>query len=813
MNNRIVISILFFLIVFCNKGFSQDLPPSIVATGNQYYCEGASTNIANQVTITDPDATDTTLDAVYIQISEGYTIGQDILSLMGTHPNISATWSQAEGELALSGVATFSEYEAAIEAVVFQTTQTVFTDDKFLSINIGNANYLPSTGHYYFYVSDLGVTWSDAKTAAENLDYFGLQGYLATLTTAEESQLAGEQSPGTGWIGANDAENEGTWKWVTGPEAGTVFWLGQSNGTPQNGLFYFWNTGEPNDFQGNEDYAHITDPSIGLSGAWNDLPNTGDTDSNSAYHPKGYIVEFGGFPGEPEINLSASVSIITPKTSVSDFNGCESSVINLGVITNTDQVLWFDSETSSTPIHTGFSYSPILTSTTTFWVLPLFAGCTDGTRISITATINPLPIVEDTTIIQCDESGLSDGITVFNISDYSEDISGGITTNIQVEYYEDSALTTLIDGDNYTNTFNGQIVYANVINTVTGCSDIAQVTLEVSVTNSNTAELNLCDDAIEDGLVSFDLSLADNQILSGLPQNLTLSYYESYSESLLQDNELSNSYTNTEAYNQTIYARVEQGNNCYAITEVNLIVHPLPNIEINEEGYYCLNAFPETITLAAGVMNDSPSNYLYSWSTGETTSEIEVNQIGVYTVSVSNPGTDCFKQKTITVLPSNIAIIDSIEVVDVSSNNSITVLVSGEGDYNYALDNINGPYQPFNVFDDIEAGVHAVYVKDVKNNCGIVEEEVSVIGYPSFFTPNNDTKNDTWQIKGISNQFQSKAVVRIFDRYGKIIYQMSNPNDSWDGTYNGVSMPTSDYWFSVTLENGRQFKGHFTLKI
>jgi gliding motility-associated-like protein len=164
------------------------------------------------------------------------------------------------------------------------------------------------------------------------------------------------------------------------------------------------------------------------------------------------------------------------------------------------------------------------------------------------------------------------------------------------------------------------------------------------------------------------------------------------------------------------------------------------------------------------------------------------------------------------VLPSNIATIENVIVEDLSTNNSITILVSGEGDYVYALNAINGVYQTSNTFNNVTAGIYTVFVKDIKNDCGIVEDDVSIIGYPKFFTPNGDTINDTWQIKGISEQFQPNTKVYIFDRFGKLLYTLNSPFDSWDGTFNGKPLPTSDYWFSATLQDGRTFKNHFTLK-
>jgi gliding motility-associated-like protein len=781
-------------------------PPTISAQGDQQYCGDTPMQIANNVSITDPDPGDTTLPLVTIQISEGYTNGQDQLSLTGTHPTINAFWTPDLGRLALVGPATFAEYEAAIEAVVFETTQTNFTEDKFFSINLGDANYLPSTGHYYFYVPNTGITWTEARAAAEAQTYFGLQGYLATLTTEEEAELAGSQSEGTGWIGANDIGQEGTWEWVTGPEAGTIFWIGAVGGVPQNGLYTFWNSGEPNNL-GGEHYAHITDPSIGIMGSWNDLPNTGSTDPNNPYHPQGYIVEFGGMPGDPDVNLSVSTRIETPKSTITENANCAPSELTLSVETNTDSVLWFANETDTTPIHSGTSYTVSLTETTTFWILPAFSGCTGGARTPITGTIFGLPETEDIDIVQC---GSTSGTTIFNLFEYSQDVAAGIIQDRQVRYFTDSALTDEINTSAYTNTSNPQTVYARVTDLVTECVNTAEVTLRVSSNAVNNASLSACDTNEELGLTLFDLSQADAHILDGLPTDLVVTYFETLDDALLLNNPIGTQFTNTTPYSQTIYARLEQNGECYGIGEVQLTVLSLPAVETEEIVYYCLNLSPQPITLSSGITSNN-NDYTFTWSTGETTSEIQVNDIGTYTVEVTEIGA-CTKTKTIAVQPSNIATITEVQVNDISDNNVVTVLVSGEGDYVYALNDTNNVYQESNIFQNVPPGFHIVYVRDIKNNCGIVAEQIAVIGYPKFFTPNGDSINDTWQLKGISETFQPNSQVYIYDRYGKLLRILINSQDSWDGTINGARMPSSDYWFSVQLEDGRTFTGNFTLK-
>ncbi|WP_188405397.1 T9SS type B sorting domain-containing protein, partial [Psychroflexus salis] len=118
------------------------------------------------------------------------------------------------------------------------------------------------------------------------------------------------------------------------------------------------------------------------------------------------------------------------------------------------------------------------------------------------------------------------------------------------------------------------------------------------------------------------------------------------------------------------------------------------------------------------------------------------------------------------------------------------------------------------IFSNLEAGVRQVRGRDV-GGCGEVIVEVSLIDYPQFFTPNEDGYNDRWNIIGIANQ--NNAKIYIFDRYGKLLKQLSPSSPGWDGTYNGKVMPANDYWFSVEYEEPstgkrQEFKANFTLK-
>jgi len=442
----------------------------------------------------------------------------------------------------------------------------------------------------------------------------------------------------------------------------------------------------------------------------------------------------------------------------------------------------------------------------------LNTDCYDTTSFNL--IVNPLPVVFDTLLFQCDYDGNPDGFTLFNLTEAHDMLTGsdpGLSTHFYLNLVDAQDDANEIDGNSFSNTLNPQIINVRVINDITGCYRLAELTLVVSATTANDAKLFECDlDGTEDGFFEFDLSEANTTVLGGTPAGVTLNYYETSEDALLEVNPLPNNFTNSIAYFQTIYVRVENDNACYGINQVELTVYELPDIEIEDETIYCLNTYPETITLNAGLISGTPNDFTYSWSTGENTYAIEINAAATYTVTITNSN-GCSKNRTITVLPSNIATIDDIEVVDATANNMITILVSGEGDYEYAIDNIIGPYQDSIVFENVPPGLHTVFIRD-KNNCGIVEDIVSVIGFPKFLTPNGDGYHDTWQVYGLNHSSQLESIVYIFDRYGKLVKQLSPTGIGWDGTFNGQPLPTSDYWFRVKLQDGRTFESHFTLK-
>ncbi|MDI1307043.1 MAG: T9SS type B sorting domain-containing protein [bacterium] len=208
-----------------------------------------------------------------------------------------------------------------------------------------------------------------------------------------------------------------------------------------------------------------------------------------------------------------------------------------------------------------------------------------------------------------------------------------------------------------------------------------------------------------------------------------------------------------------------------------------------------------TITLDASL-----SGMSYLWSTGETTQTISISTPGTYSVIITSPAPEnCSSTKKITVVEHATPEIDRI---DVNETTVVIYLKQEQVYFEYSVDGIN--YQSSNVFFNVSSGLQTAYVREI-NYCSYDTQNFIVLIVPKFFTPNNDTYNDLWEVEGLINY--PEAEVTIFDRYGKLITQLNTSKLTWDGTLNKNPLPASDYWYVLKIDNTKpEMRGHFSLK-
>jgi len=396
----------------------------------------------------------------------------------------------------------------------------------------------------------------------------------------------------------------------------------------------------------------------------------------------------------------------------------------------------------------------IITTTQTIYILADNGTCTNETSFII--TINPLPIVDSINSFSVCGSYALDPLTNGN---YFSGVNG--------------TGTALFAGNNITTT-QTIYIYANDGT----CSNETSFTLTITPLP----------------LVS-TVSSSDNCVTYLLPTITDGNYFTATNGTgtLLNAGEV---ITNT----QTVYIYANDGT-CSSETSFIVTIHPLPavdqSLDIQECGQYILppltngNYFTGTggtgTALSAGdSINTSQTLYIYAtngFCTDETNFDIVIIPIIPFTLALDN--------------------------LTITNQNDVLITMEELGlIYEYQLDGLD--FQPNNYFYDLDAGIHALTVKD-SNGCEIhgIYFYITIFNIPHYFTPNGDSYHDFWQVEDSAHTIQSIA---IYDRYGKILKQL-NPNSiGWDGTFNGTNLPSDDYWYIITLINKEQIRGHFSLR-
>lgn len=372
---------------------------SVKAEGNPPVLQGSG-NEADFISGKSPVCVDSditlsgegTIDGAQIYIGDGFVKSEDSLQFTNQN-NITGSYNEDTGVMTLSGADTIADYQAALRSIKYNDSSASpnTTQRKIVFCIGGKVLYCPPTKHYYQYISANSINWNDAKTAAENSYYYGLQGYLVTITSQEENDFVQNKIAGNTWLGASDDSPSqlGYWTWRTGPEAGQCFWnrpvstYGTQSKTSSdgnytyNGMYNNWHIDEPNNYDNtNERYAHMYSD----SGTWNDF-----NESNS--NITGYVIEYSeSNPSNPTLHLSAEVTV-NVHTANSIVPGITASPDALG---NFVKLNWQPND-SSQSYHYMVKKMDLSNGTSTFETIPLkstakvlnvYPGSDDGSTIN-----------------------------------------------------------------------------------------------------------------------------------------------------------------------------------------------------------------------------------------------------------------------------------------------------------------------------------------------------------------------------------------------------------------------------------------------
>lgn len=199
------------------------------------------------------------------------------------------------------------------------------------------------------------------------------------------------------------------------------------------------------------------------------------------------------------------------------------------------------------------------------------------------------------------------------------------------------------------------------------------------------------------------------------------------------------------------------------------------------------------------VLSGPPGNFNYAWSNGENTQNINVNTSGNYSLTIDNNG--CTATDDITVSINPIPVVDLGEDQTIClEENQTAILSAGE-----SLTDIyiwsNGETTPS--IETVEPGIYSVAVQN-ENGCLnmdevlVIEQCTAKVFVPSAFSPNGDNTNDIF--KPIATYVESYAL-KVFNRYGQMVFNTTDLNEGWDGTFKNNKQPVGVFSWAVEFTN------------
>ncbi|MBU3661136.1 MAG: PKD domain-containing protein [Flavobacteriales bacterium] len=253
------------------------------------------------------------------------------------------------------------------------------------------------------------------------------------------------------------------------------------------------------------------------------------------------------------------------------------------------------------------------------------------------------------------------------------------------------------------------------------------------------------------------------------------------------------------------------------------------SLSLSGDNLICLG---ETTTISATSSNPNIT-FTYTWTPAAilvsptTSNQVQVSPTtSQYLYLSASSSNGCFIEDSIFI---NVSSIDPSTVVASASQTIVapgtTVVLSGipSGMSSYSWTPTTGLATPNAQTTNALVNESTIYTLTVSDGICDVSDTVEVKVYtiicedpyvfiPNAFTPNGDNNNDVLYVRGI---WIEKMIFRVFDRWGELVFESTDPNYGWDGVFRGKKLDPDvyDYYLDVTCIGGLQSitKGNVTL--
>ena len=232
-----------------------------------------------------------------------------------------------------------------------------------------------------------------------------------------------------------------------------------------------------------------------------------------------------------------------------------------------------------------------------------------------------------------------------------------------------------------------------------------------------------------------------------------------------------------------------------ADTAVKVIVNPKPNLGLPKDTTFCKSP----VNLQAKVI----SGATYLWSSGENTPNISPKVSGTYSLNVSVGG--CVVDSAVKVKISSSPVLTLPNKIEACFDVNTPYILSVSDDVN-----LNYFWQPnletVRVIAVAKEGTYTVKAVNsegcsTEKSVSMVQKCVSRILAPNIFTPNGDNDNDIFLIVA---EEVSEYQLKVYNRWGEMVFMSTAESESWDGTYHAEKAPEGTYTWQLTYKNAKQ---------